>query len=114
MHLARLQVGDKEIMEKTETQLREFARDAGFDVIDSAPFTYSPEGEHGYTLMIAIGQSSITFHTYPENKWVTVDVVTCGDYEYCQTATYKLLGVLGGYYAAGDMEIKEGPVLHSR
>lgn len=95
-------------MRQTEMELRAHATEAGFDVIKSAPGLYAPEGESGYSLVIWLGQSSLTYHTWPEDEWVFVDVSTCGDETYCKEAAYKLLKIQKEYFNAEHAELSDG------
>lgn len=106
-NIGRLQVGDGEQLQEMAQKLDAQASDAGFEVIQSVPVQYSPESEHGYTHTIAIGQSSIVFHTYPEIGTVTVSIETCGDYAYCRAAMMKFKASLVEFYGAASQRIDE-------
>lgn len=115
-HHVRLQVGWVlfwYLWWRTRHELVALAKQAGFDVLGVSRFKYSNVREHGYTFVIYIGQSSLIFHGYPEKFWVTVDVVTCGDYEYCENATRSFARLLKEYYGAVEFDLVECDSLYS-
>lgn len=60
--------------------MREFAEKAvrlsGSNVVKYIDFSFKP---HGYTLMMVLENSSLSLHTWPEEKFISVEIFTCGE-----------------------------------
>jgi S-adenosylmethionine decarboxylase proenzyme len=49
-----------------------------FTVINRAQHEFSP---HGFTIVYLLSESHISVHTYPEHRYVAMDLYTCRDYQ---------------------------------
>ena len=58
-----------------DTMLRA-ARETGATVIDDIFHQFSPQGVTG---VVAIAESHLCIHTWPEYEYAAVDIFTCGD-----------------------------------
>lgn len=56
--------------------LKQAAKKAGATVIRTAGFKFEPQG---LTAVVLLKESHISFHTYPEFKFVAIDIYTCGE-----------------------------------
>lgn len=55
--------------------LKQTAKKAGATVIRTAGFKFEPQG---LTAVVLLEESHISFHAYPEFKFVAIDIYTCG------------------------------------
>ena len=86
------------------TALLEAAERVGATVIDHTFHQFSP---HGVTGVIAIAESHLCIHTWPEYGYAAVDIFTCGESFNPRVAAEHLIGRL----SAGDssmVEVKRG------
>jgi S-adenosylmethionine decarboxylase proenzyme len=84
--------------------LLEAAEKVGATVIDHTFHQFSP---HGVTGVVAIAESHLCIHTWPEYGYAAVDVFTCGESFNPRVAAQHLIGRLN----AGDssmVEVKRG------
>ena len=61
-----------ELRKKYDSQLKE----SGFGVLSFVEYNFEPQG---CTVVIALAESHVSCHTWPENGCLAVDVYTCGD-----------------------------------
>ena len=65
-----------------ETRLMTLFHDAlvraGFHILDRVSHKFPGEGS-GVTGMFLVSQSHVAFHTYPERRFLALDLFTCGD-----------------------------------
>ena len=88
--------------------LLEAAERVGATVIDHTFHQFSP---HGVTGVVAIAESHLCIHTWPEYGYAAVDVFTCGESFNPRVAAQHLIGRL----SAGDssmVEVKRGVLPH--
>lgn len=50
-------------------------RKSGSNAIKSTEHGFEP---HGYTLLMVLENSSLSLHTWPEEKFISVEIFTCG------------------------------------
>lgn len=84
--------------------LLEAAERVGATVIDHTFHQFSP---HGVTGVVAIAESHLCIHTWPEYGYAAVDIFTCGESFNPRVAAQHLIGRL----SAGDssmVEVKRG------
>lgn len=81
-------------------------RDAGFSCFGVRIRRFSWQADHGFTLVVILGQSAINIHTYPENGTVSVWIVTCPGEDDDGSATSRLEKKLAGYFGAEYSESK--------
>lgn len=67
---------------KNENQLKEFFTEVlsktKFNVIGFLSHKFTIEGE-GVTGVFLLSESHLSYHTYPESKYISIDIYTCGD-----------------------------------
>lgn len=64
---------------KVRLQALKMIKRAGFKIVASRfhKFPATPEGEGGITGVVIVSESHITVHTWPERKFVNLDVFFC-------------------------------------
>jgi len=63
---------DDENVEKT---LRDAAEVAGFTILGSKSHKFEPQG---VTSFVLLSESHISIHTWPEHKYASLDIFSCG------------------------------------
>jgi S-adenosylmethionine decarboxylase len=63
-----------EKMEDVEDRLREFVSKCGLTVVKSAGHNFSP---FGFTRVFILSESHIIFHSWPENNYLNIDLLSC-------------------------------------
>jgi len=53
-------------------------REGNFTILASSFHKFCPSGVSGFWLL---SESHLSFHTWPEQKYLTLDIFTCGDWE---------------------------------
>lgn len=86
------------------TALLEAAEEVGATIIDHTFHQFSP---HGVTGVVAIAESHLCIHTWPEYGYAAVDIFTCGDSFDPMKAARFLVQRLGPREPSA-MEIKRG------
>ena len=112
-HTEQLQVGGGRLTRWFSTRRRRFVLDrlisgAGFSCFGSRIYCFSDLASDGYTYVMVIGQSSINIHTYPQDRTVSVWVVTCPGEDDDGSATHRLEMILWGHF--GARSVKSGPI----
>ena len=64
------------------------ARSTGATVIGDTFHKFSPQGVTG---VVAIAESHLCIHTWPEHSYAAVDIFTCGDTSSLSTASQLLI-----------------------
>ncbi len=59
-----------------EDHMNQAARDCGATIIQSAFHRFEP---HGVSGVVVIAESHLAIHTWPEYRYASVDLYTCGD-----------------------------------
>ena len=64
---------------KTRTKTLLLVRRAGFQIVASRfhKFPTHPQGEGGITGVVIVSESHLTIHTWPERRYVNLDVFFC-------------------------------------
>ena len=86
--------------------LVQIAHEVGVNVIGESFHKFDPQGVTG---ILAIAESHISIHTWPEYGYAAVDVFTCGDPE----QAYKASELIVQRFHARDhsrTELKRGPL----
>ena len=68
----------------------------GFNVHNEQFHKFEPQGASGFWLL---SESHLSFHTWPEKKYVFVDLFSCGDHEKTELAAdlmHEIFEKLGG------------------
>lgn len=89
------------------TAMLEAAEEVGATVIDHTFHQFSP---HGVTGVIAIAESHLCIHTWPEYGYAAVDIFTCGDSFNPMKAARFLIQRLGAKEPS-TIELKRGIML---
>ena len=63
-------------LDYVEESMKQAARAAGATIVDSSFHPFSP---HGVTGILAIKESHLAIHTWPEYCFAAVDLFTCGE-----------------------------------
>ncbi|EAA8036935.1 adenosylmethionine decarboxylase [Salmonella enterica] len=73
---------DDEIFLKNEHRLQVFFQDilskTSFKVIGSMSHKFTSGGE-GVTGIFLLSESHLSYHTYPESNYISIDLYTCGE-----------------------------------
>ncbi|MCM8767195.1 MAG: adenosylmethionine decarboxylase [Candidatus Omnitrophica bacterium] len=77
--------------EKIEKLLKNSVKKANATLIDIKVHKFSPYGVSGFAL---ISESHISIHTWPEKKYVGVDIYTCGNKTLPEVAADYFIKVL--------------------
>ncbi|WP_459205893.1 adenosylmethionine decarboxylase [Pseudomonas sp. MLB6B] len=56
---------------------RESLRNSGFTILDDLVHKFHSGGS-GVTGLFLLSESHLSYHTYPENRYISIDVYTCG------------------------------------
>ncbi|EGK4775186.1 adenosylmethionine decarboxylase [Salmonella enterica] len=56
---------------------RDSLKKSGFNIIGNLVHKFTSEGE-GVTGIYLLSESHLSFHTYPESNYISIDVYTCG------------------------------------
>lgn len=51
--------------------------ESDFHVIDYLTYKFAMQGE-GVTGLYLLSESHLSYHTYPENEYISIDIYTCG------------------------------------
>ncbi|MCA6222261.1 adenosylmethionine decarboxylase [Photorhabdus sp. UCH-936] len=76
---------DNEILSDANTLntfFLEAIKKAGFRIIGHIYHKFADEGE-GVTGLFLLSESHLSFHTYPETNYISIDVYTCGKQAIC-------------------------------
>lgn len=68
--------------------LKQVAREVGVHVVGESFHKFHPQGVTG---ILAIAESHISIHTWPEHSYAAVDVFTCGEAEQAYKAAELLI-----------------------
>ena len=82
------------------------AREVGVNIVGEAFYRFDPQGVTG---ILAIAESHLSIHTWPEYGYAAVDVFTCGEPEQALKASEILIRL----FKALDhsrIELKRGPL----
>lgn len=74
------------------TALADAAETIGAQVIGVISRKFQPQG---VTVVIAISESHLSIHTWPEHRYAAVDIFTCGDLSSLSAAMQTLASELG-------------------
>lgn len=88
-------IGDKE---RVRSIMVEAAEVAGAIVCEVAFHTFVPQGVSG---VVVIAESHLSVHTWPESRYVAIDIYTCGEH----TSPDRACAFLGDAFAAEHREI---------
>jgi len=75
-----------------ESMMRKAAIDAGASIIDVSTRKFEPQG---VTVVIAVSESHLSIHTWPEHSYASVDIFFCGDRVSLEIAVKVILDGLG-------------------
>jgi S-adenosylmethionine decarboxylase proenzyme len=76
--LIDLWVADRALLERVEplwTRLQEATKDSGAHVLHAHAHQFTPSGMSG---MIMISESHVSIHTWPEEGYLALDILSCG------------------------------------
>lgn len=99
-------LNDLDFVQETLVQI---ANEVGVNVIGKSFHKFDPQGVTG---ILAIAESHISIHTWPEYGYAAADVFTCGDPE----QAYKASDLLVQRFHASDYsrtELRRGPLSQS-
>ncbi len=74
-----------------ETALVEAAREAGASILGQSFHKFTPRGVTG---IVAIAESHLAIHTWPEHGYAAVDIFTCGESFAPDRAAQLIIGSL--------------------
>jgi S-adenosylmethionine decarboxylase len=90
-------------IETVEKIMVDAALEAGADIREVTFHQFEPEGVSG---VVVISESHLTIHSFPEHRYASIDVYTCGDMnphiaskflvEQFQAKSYETLEILRG------------------
>lgn len=63
-------------VKNVEEAMIEAVKASGATYVSHQTHQFSP---HGVSVVVMIAESHITAHTWPESKYVAIDIFTCGD-----------------------------------
>lgn len=58
---------------------------------------------NAYTLLVLLGESHVSFHTFPEDKYVAVDIYTCGH----NVLSCNIVSLLIAFFESDNVELKQ-------
>jgi len=66
-------------VDQCEDHLQAACRSCGATVLDShVNFFISPTGEKAVTGVVSLSESHLSIHTWPEHRYCSIDIYTCG------------------------------------
>lgn len=74
-----------------ETAMVDAAREAGASILGQSFHKFTPRGVTG---IVAIAESHLAIHTWPEHGYAAVDIFTCGDSFAPDRAAQLIIGSL--------------------
>ncbi len=82
-----------------ETTLKECAEVSGATVLHFHMHAFDPDGLSG---VLVLAESHISFHSWPERKYMALDIFMCG-----KTDPYKALPVLKAAFRPDSLQLNE-------
>ena len=64
------------------------------NVLNKKIHKFEPQGLTGFYLL---SESHLSFHTWPENGTISIDLYTCGDFKLAKDAINSILNTLKNY-----------------
>ncbi|MCP4763651.1 MAG: adenosylmethionine decarboxylase [archaeon] len=95
--LSNEQINSSEFLSKSAEKAVEYSNT---QVIKQLEHKFNPQG---YTLLMVLADSSLTLHSWPEEKFISVEIFTCSE----RSQPLKGLKYLENVFKPNSFEIKE-------
>jgi len=77
-----------------KSKIEKIISKSDLSVISSEFHKFKPQGSTGFYIL---SESHISFHTWPEERYIAIDIFTCGDKYKAQKATLEVKNQFSSY-----------------